>query len=428
MNRLLIFIIFVVNVGIPTTILARQVPNQRQEQCASYARDVSNEFLYPEDAVSGELPIIINKSRRIAGAFAWLQSDWQCQEWKDVQWTHASLRWYTYDGFGNEIEDLRQVWDSMIWIIDRREISTYDDGGLPTIRLNQRWDGSNWVNSHRYRYVYNDYDQLVEYAKEYAGQTDDTWINRYVIRSSYDEKGLLAERIEHCWCGNPTGWELYQRFLYSYDDLGNVTVYLRNGWDGARWIDVDRTLYEFDSFGNKILDLRQRWDGTQYVDRYRFLYTYDALGNRILSHSQEWDGTGWSNERLSTNTYDSPGNLASRLVQICDNGEWTNDEYCTGTYRQEHVEIRPAEVQLHQNFPNPFDQVTTFFYHMQKRNYARLSVYDVLGREVAVLIQDIQPRGVNSVIFDAGQLPSGMYICRLEAGTNASVRNIVLVR
>ncbi|MCX6601614.1 MAG: T9SS type A sorting domain-containing protein [bacterium] len=57
-----------------------------------------------------------------------------------------------------------------------------------------------------------------------------------------------------------------------------------------------------------------------------------------------------------------------------------------------------------------------------------LRLYDVLGREVAVLMNEIQTAGRHRLTFDASGMPSGVYLCRLEAGEMAQTRKIVLIK
>ena len=85
-------------------------------------------------------------------------------------------------------------------------------------------------------------------------------------------------------------------------------------------------------------------------------------------------------------------------------------------------EIRPRQYQLSQNFPNPFNPTTSINYQLKDKGFISLKVYDMLGREVATLINETQDIGEYSVLFDAGKLPSGIYICSLRV--NDFVKNI----
>ena len=79
-------------------------------------------------------------------------------------------------------------------------------------------------------------------------------------------------------------------------------------------------------------------------------------------------------------------------------------------------------------FPNPFNPVTEIAYDLAKAGRVSLRVFDLLGREVAVLKDGFAEAGSHRITFDGGELSSGIYICRLQAGTRAESRKLVLIR
>ena len=83
---------------------------------------------------------------------------------------------------------------------------------------------------------------------------------------------------------------------------------------------------------------------------------------------------------------------------------------------------------LHQNYPNPFNPSTTITYVLPKSSAVRLTIYDVLGREVSVLVDERRNAGVHEVKFDASGLSSGVYFYRLRAGDFVETKTLLLVR
>ncbi len=75
----------------------------------------------------------------------------------------------------------------------------------------------------------------------------------------------------------------------------------------------------------------------------------------------------------------------------------------------------PSAATLMSNYPNPFTHATTIEYALPASGHVHLSVYDVLGREVAILVDGVQHAGKHASVFDAASLPSGTYVYRLEA-------------
>ncbi len=88
----------------------------------------------------------------------------------------------------------------------------------------------------------------------------------------------------------------------------------------------------------------------------------------------------------------------------------------------------PTEVALLGNYPNPFNPETTIRYALPQAGNVRLAVYDLLGHEVAVLVDEPKPAGHHATRFDAGDLPSGAYVYRLQAQDKIMVQIMMLVK
>jgi hypothetical protein len=92
------------------------------------------------------------------------------------------------------------------------------------------------------------------------------------------------------------------------------------------------------------------------------------------------------------------------------------------------VEEIPKRFALYQNYPNPFNPSTTIEFKIPERTNVKLIVYDILGREIEILIDKELEPGKYRVNFSAGDLPSGIYFYRLEAGKFINVKRMVLVK
>lgn len=88
----------------------------------------------------------------------------------------------------------------------------------------------------------------------------------------------------------------------------------------------------------------------------------------------------------------------------------------------------PLGFELFQNYPNPFNPATTVEFRIQKSEFMTLKVYDLLGREVARLVNEIRPAGSHVVQWNAEGAPSGIYFYRLQSGGRVETRKMVLVR
>ena len=88
----------------------------------------------------------------------------------------------------------------------------------------------------------------------------------------------------------------------------------------------------------------------------------------------------------------------------------------------------PRNVSLGRNYPNPFNPGTTITYEVSVAGHARLSVFDMEGREVAVLVNGQVAAGTHAVRFTAASLASGIYFYRLAAGLTTQTRKMVLLK
>jgi photosystem II stability/assembly factor-like uncharacterized protein len=88
----------------------------------------------------------------------------------------------------------------------------------------------------------------------------------------------------------------------------------------------------------------------------------------------------------------------------------------------------PTDYYLSNNYPNPFNPTTTINYHIPELNFVTIKVYDVLGNEVATLINEEKPSGNYEIEFNATGLPSGVYFYRLQAGSYVETKKMVLMK
>jgi hypothetical protein len=94
----------------------------------------------------------------------------------------------------------------------------------------------------------------------------------------------------------------------------------------------------------------------------------------------------------------------------------------------ENISEIPTEYALSQNYPNPFNPSTNIAFSIPTKSFVLLKVFDLVGREVATLIHQEKPVGTYHVTFDAGKLPSGIYLYRLTAGDFTQVKKMLLVK
>jgi photosystem II stability/assembly factor-like uncharacterized protein len=107
---------------------------------------------------------------------------------------------------------------------------------------------------------------------------------------------------------------------------------------------------------------------------------------------------------------------------------WVNPSNIVSGVAGKSTSSIPKELRLEQNYPNPFNPSTTIKYELPKSSHVTLTVYDLLGREVTTLVNEVKEPGTYTVQFDGSNLASGVYFSRLTAGSYVQTRKLLLLR
>ncbi|MFA8344463.1 MAG: T9SS type A sorting domain-containing protein, partial [Rhodothermaceae bacterium] len=83
---------------------------------------------------------------------------------------------------------------------------------------------------------------------------------------------------------------------------------------------------------------------------------------------------------------------------------------------------------INQNYPNPFNPTTTIEYIIPEESFVTLTVYNVLGKKVATLVNKIQKSGNYKINFDAANLASGVYFYKIKAGSYSDTKRMLLIK
>jgi len=88
----------------------------------------------------------------------------------------------------------------------------------------------------------------------------------------------------------------------------------------------------------------------------------------------------------------------------------------------------PTSYSLSQNYPNPFNPTTNVQFSIIKVQFVTLKVFDMLGKEVATLVNETLEPGTYETTFDGSQFPSGVYFAKLEAGTYNNIIKMLMIK
>ena len=161
----------------------------------------------------------------------------------------------------------------------------------------------------------------------------------------------------------------------------------------------------------------------------------------IAAGESTFVGTGSAYVQFSVNIEYLSGQAPdSAYVVIASDGPASGDPHVGTTFLVDDlsfsgivnsvqtVSTAPSVFALEQNYPNPFNPSTTIRFSIAAESPVQLSVFNLIGQEVARPLDERKPAGVYAVQFDASSLPTGTYVYRLRAGDNTMARTMTLVR
>jgi hypothetical protein len=202
--------------------------------------------------------------------------------------------------------------------------------------------------------------------------------------------------------------------------------------------DNNTIIVVFQAFTNK-------WGGLTDTTNFKALYVTKATGNYNFSRPykftpdtplMDWSYPSMSpwNDKTSQNIFASVCALRDSIpgtyVNANGNGQSAAKLYYIKLSTSHTIGINNNETavsfSLEQNFPNPFNPVTNIKYQIPKNGFVKLSVYDLLGREVEVLINEIQTAGKYEAVWNASQYTSGVYFYKITTNDFTDTRKMLL--
>lgn len=237
---------------------------------------------------------------------------------------------------------------------------------------------------------------------------------------------------------------------YPAPELGTMVIHSTN--NGTDWI-IDSTNYSSTNWtgmvlmhpktmiavsGYKVLKISTTGGGNaiHYILP-RNIYSPRKSGDTLIYAGSDSGYIAYTKDRGLTFEFIKMNTNASiKLLEITKDGDgyaFAEDGKIYSTVRLRFAPVgvddaygTPISFSLSQNYPNPFNPETVIRYALPVAGFAKGVVYDILGREVATLLNSEMPAGEHQLKFDATGLPSGVYIFRLEAGGYSSAIKMVV--
>ena len=310
-------------------------------------------------------------------------------------------------------------------------------GGLTT-RSIAKWNGSSWSSVGSGVDISGAVRSIVVSGNDIYACGDFTSIGGVAVHLIAKWNGTSWEPIGTSGTNGVDGWNVYcmkkQPATGSMIVSGNFSnVYgISGGQNIARFTDSSNPLpVEFSSFSGKIhgSNIELSWKTITEINNYGF-----EIERSKINEDQTYTGwlkIGFVNGNGNSNspknyTYEdiniSEGKYNYRLKQLDNNGTFNY----SNTIEIDFTGLNKFE--LKQNFPNPFNPSTTVSFSLPDDSNVKLILYDALGQEIKVFLNEYKERGVHLVNLSLNEFNSGIYFYRIEAGSFVETKKMILLK
>lgn len=360
-------------------------------------------------------------------------------------WVNYARDSYDYDNSGNSILLLCELWSNGVWVNDMKYTSSFDNNNNPVEKLTQKFTNGSWVSKNKSTYTYNSSNQMLTWIQEFY--TDGIMHSRWKYSYTYDEYGNNTLWLTEKWEEN--NWINISRISDSYDS-GLMMISIKENWENNMWNYVTRDSY---TYRDKIINthLIEKWIDQSWSNDYLEENSFDVSGNITDYEMKKWTSNIWDNFIKQSFTYDNQGNAFHGESYIWENGSWVSTgnpipvyynnnqntfitwgKYFDAQYINitDAVEKSPVNLscRLEQNYPNPFNPTTSINYSIAKEGHVKLAVYDIAGREVYMLVDEVKAAGNYTIEFNGSSLASGIYLYTLRSADYSSTKKLLLLK
>jgi len=288
----------------------------------------------------------------------------------------------------------------------------------------QAFNGTSWVDGNQSGVSAFQSGQYVEFQIPLSNLGSPTQI--YILGAMINE-AAFAE------------WTYYMTPINNGSDGYDMDFTSRFGFPLSPGISPDNPAYvdailpvELTSFSATTIgkDVKLSWNTATEVNNFGFEIERGSRTSTSLSVTN-WEKIGFVNGNGNSNSPKDysfvddkvvAGKYSYRLKQIDNDGQF---EYS----KTIEIDVNGTKkFKLTQNYPNPFNPTTKISWQSPAASWQTLKVYDVLGNEVRVLVNEFREAGNYEINFDASNLPSGVYIYKLQAGEFIQTRKMTLLK
>lgn len=270
------------------------------------------------------------------------------------------------------------------------------------------------------------------------------WLKSYLPRSAFITDVQILSQNNIWTCGSLNNFNSISGFIFHTTDGGldwriidmPIPISSMKMLNTNRGIAFGSSQIYYTIDGGK--SWQQSFISQNYSSNPAFAFS-DSLHGILNSNGYFYEtvdgGMTWSNSSiitpLSGQLTKIAYNKAGNMIILGSNGEFLIS-YAKTNYGNAPFNIpinsKNIEFKLNQNYPNPFNPTTVISYNVQKSCFVTIKVYDIIGREVATLVNSIKSPGSYNVNFDAAKLASGIYFCKMQAGSFIDTKKLILIK
>ncbi|MFO7524829.1 MAG: T9SS type A sorting domain-containing protein [Ignavibacteriaceae bacterium] len=335
------------------------------------------------------------------------------QLWDGVEWTDESKNIYHYDNQGRYSEVYYLLPDGSGGFIDfTREVYSYESNPIKEFIETQQNNNGTWENLSFTEALYLDEERVQEITNSGWNGTEYQFNDKQKFTYS---NGLLTENLNLLWTGSAWVNTSKQTYAYNAEDKITETVSLSFNTTTQGWENVFRLANTY--FGNdSLLTLMQSGNVNAWENLAKIMNTFRADGKLSSAVSYEWETAEWLPLAKGDYEYDANNNLKLYIESVFEENEWSVFGRAIYGFIPANTTVVDDDIltttdfKLYDNYPNPFNPSTVISWQSSVSSHQTLKIYDVLGNEVAVLVDEFRSAGNHSVEFNAVNLSSGVYI------------------
>ena len=397
------------------------------------------------------------------------------------------LEYFTYDNLGHLISDRTFVsYDPVLNLFNSgyENLYTYANGLIVTL-IHKGYDYVNksWNNNYKAEYVNDTQGHQTSYILYNWNTINSTWDaqNKYIY--TYNPSGKITLETDSVWNQTTSKFDNSNKYEFQYDANGNQTLKTTYNWrtDLLTWSISSKIENTYDATGNITLSKNYSYNNTgmNYLSRQseytydagnlitiisysgsygnptltlstKIEYSYDANGNRTQEIDYDWflSKQIWTNNYKRVYSFDLSVNAADVLwplngvnwiknkITSFQNFPWYNSQWTAQPVQQYYysnysgiIPLAIEQISTNTNtlwlYPNPFSTSTAIRYKVTEPGFVSIKVLNAVGTEVASLVNEKKPAGEYSVNWNAAGLTSGIYFCRIQAGSFSETRKII---